>query len=69
MSRPTSAPAYYLGRPARLWITAMRSAGNGELQRRGASGTRRVISRWPVPGAEFLEPDDLDQAEPVGVRA
>jgi hypothetical protein len=22
--RPTSAPAYYLGRPARLWITAMR---------------------------------------------
>ena len=25
--RPTSAPAYYLGRPARLWITAMRPGG------------------------------------------
>jgi hypothetical protein len=25
--RPTSAPAYYLGRPARLWITAARSGG------------------------------------------
>ena len=24
MPRPASAPAYYLGRPARLWITAMR---------------------------------------------
>jgi len=27
MLRPTSAPAYYLGRPADLWITAMRSGG------------------------------------------
>jgi hypothetical protein len=26
MPRPASAPAYYLGRPARLWITAMRPA-------------------------------------------
>ena len=25
--RPTSVPAYYLGRPARLWITAMRAGG------------------------------------------
>jgi hypothetical protein len=25
--RPTSAPSYYLGRPARLWITAMRPGG------------------------------------------
>jgi len=25
--RPTTAPAYYLGRPARQWITAMRSGG------------------------------------------
>jgi hypothetical protein len=25
--RPASAPAYYLGRPARLWITAARSGG------------------------------------------
>lgn len=24
IARPASAPAYYLGRPARLWITAMR---------------------------------------------
>jgi hypothetical protein len=24
VSRPSTAPAYYLGRPARLWITAMR---------------------------------------------
>ena len=32
-------------------------------------GHRPVASRWPVPDAEFLKPDDLDQAEPVGVRA
>lgn len=25
ISRPTAAPAYYLGRPARMWITVMRS--------------------------------------------
>ena len=31
--RPASAPAYYLGRPARLWITTMRPGG-----RRTASG-------------------------------
>src|SRR5215470_19642818 len=27
MRRPTSAPAYYLGRPADLWITATRPGG------------------------------------------
>ena len=27
------------------------------------------VSGWVVAGTEFLEPDDLDQAEPVGVRA
>ena len=32
MSRPNTAPAYYLGRPARLWITAIRAvpASSGE---------------------------------------
>ena len=25
ISRPTTAPAYYLGHPARVWITVMRS--------------------------------------------
>ena len=27
--RPISAPAYYLGRPARLWIAAVRPGGSG----------------------------------------
>jgi hypothetical protein len=29
ISRPSTAPAYYLGRPARLWITVMRPAPSG----------------------------------------
>ena len=33
--RPNTAPAYYLGRPARLWITAMRP--------------RRLVSAYPGP--------------------
>jgi hypothetical protein len=33
ISRPSTAPAYYLGRPARLWITVMRPR-----RRRTASG-------------------------------
>lgn len=35
-SRPSTAPAYYLGRPARLWITAMRPAS--------ASGSAKALS-------------------------
>ena len=37
--RPNTAPAYYMGHPAALWITAMRS-------RRG-----RTASRHPTEGA------------------
>ena len=58
----------------------MRASADGSLvsrycaDRRGASvdvflEPRPVVSRWLVPDAEFLKPDDLDQAEPVGVRA
>jgi hypothetical protein len=36
-SRPSTAPAYYLGRPARLWITVMRPRH------------RRTTSDHPVP--------------------
>ena len=36
--RPISAPAYYLGRPARLWIAAMRPGG------------RRTVSDHPPDG-------------------
>jgi hypothetical protein len=32
-------------------------------------GHRHSVSSWQVATAEFLEPDDLDQTEPVGVRA
>ena len=41
-SRPAAAPAYYLGRPARVWITVMRS-------RRGA--THPVNGCGPAPAA------------------
>ena len=65
----------------RRWVLAVRIPGTRAV-RDGALlpppghtlgsqllGHRPVVSRWPVPDAEFLEPDDLDQAEPVGVRA
>jgi hypothetical protein len=45
VSRPSTAPAYYLGRPARLWITAMRPAS--------ARLREVLVRRWahPAPSA------------------
>jgi len=34
ISRPSTAPAYYLGRPARLWITVMRPGRRRTTSRR-----------------------------------
>ena len=51
-------------------VPATRRSGTmGSFSGRVLVGQRYVVSGWPVRGAEFLEPDDLDQAEPVGVRA
>jgi hypothetical protein len=42
---PNSAPAYYLGRPARLWITVMRT-GSGATG--GQPGWRTAGVRRPA---------------------
>ena len=42
VSRPSTAPAYYLGRPARLWITAMRP-------RRSRTASNHPVERPPAP--------------------
>jgi hypothetical protein len=63
ISRPSTAPAYYLGRPARLWITVMRPrrrrtttdhpvqavTGRGKQARHGTGAGRKI----PIP-AQFL---------------
>jgi hypothetical protein len=43
-SRPNSAPAYYLGRPARLWITAL------SPRRGGASAVKHPATASNHPG-------------------
>lgn len=45
ISRPSTAPAYYLGRPARLWITVMRPR------------RRRTTTDHPVQAAGRLAAD------------
>ena len=57
---------YLLGQ---LAARAPAFTGSRQFQRRVFLGHRHVVLSWPIAGAEFLEPDDLDQAEPVGVRA
>jgi hypothetical protein len=52
-----------------LCAPTRRSRATGSCSGRVLLGHRPVVSRWLVPDAEFLKPDDLDQAEPVGVRA
>jgi hypothetical protein len=60
-SRPNTAPAYYLGRPASLWITALRttrghpmSAVTGSrtllASRRGAASPMPALAARPVVG-------------------
>jgi hypothetical protein len=39
--RPNTAPAYYLGRPARLWITVMRPRGHARPEACRAWGSSR----------------------------
>jgi len=45
ISRPNITPAYYLGRPARLWITAMRP-------RRSRTASNHLMEAVPVAGSE-----------------
>ena len=57
--RPNGAPAYYLGRPARLWITAMR------LRRVRAAPGRPAEARTD-PGGVPRAPVTGDRKEPAG---
>jgi len=57
--RPNGAPAYYLGRPARLWITAMR------LRRVRAAPGRPAEARTD-PGGVPRAPGTGDRKEPAG---
>jgi len=41
-ARPHGAPAYYLGRPASMWITALRRRPHGPLPDRSAADPDRV---------------------------
>src|SRR5690349_11219151 len=64
--RPSTAPAYYLGRPARLWITVMRPrrrrttsdhpvqavTGGGKQARHGTAAGRKI--RSPLIPARFF---------------
>jgi hypothetical protein len=66
ISRPGTAPAYYLGRPARLWITVMSPrrerttsdhpvqavTGGGKQARHGTAAGRKI--RSPLIPARFL---------------
>jgi hypothetical protein len=65
ISRPSTAPAYYLGRPARLWITVMRPrrrrttsghpvqavTGGGKQAHHGTAAGRKI--RSPLIPARF----------------
>ena len=61
--RPNTAPAYYLGRPARLWITVMRprrrpTASRHATQAATGSGNQipragRVPNRLDVPSSRW----------------
>jgi len=46
--RPASAPAYYLGRPARLWITALRSGGRRTASDQLIGTFSRVLAGTPA---------------------
>jgi hypothetical protein len=52
-----------------IWAHTGGTIVGGSFSRGVLLGDRQVVSGWLVPGAESLEPDDLDQAEPAGVRA
>lgn len=47
--------------PAFCVLATRRSRALGSFSGRVLLGHRPVVSSWPVPGAEFLEPDDLDK--------
>jgi hypothetical protein len=63
-NRPAAYPTS-LGTSDAETITLLGHDPDGPGRRR----RRHRASSWQVAGAEFLEPDDLDQTEPVGVRA
>ena len=53
--RPNSAPAYYLGHPARLWITAMGSHRRASDPMQAASGERPTPSRHRDPVTDLRD--------------
>jgi hypothetical protein len=55
ISRPNTAPAYYLGRPAWLWITAMRPR---------TSATPPPAPALPAPEAVLRPPRQLSRSSP-----
>jgi len=64
VSRPSTAPAYYLGRPAALWITAMRprspTAANRLMGAAAPAGNQRypgAVARQPTPTRPAGFPD------------
>jgi hypothetical protein len=57
--RPATAPAYYLGRPARLWITAMRPP-------RGRTAPGRPAEARTDPGGVPRAQGTADRKEPAG---
>jgi hypothetical protein len=66
VSRPSTAPAYYLGRPARLWITAMRP-------RRSRTASNHLMEavtvadheRYPGAAARQLAADAAGRGSPA----
>jgi hypothetical protein len=76
ISRPSTAPAYYLGRPARLWITVMRPrrrrkrttsdhpvqavTGGGKQAHHGTAAGRKIRSPL-IPARFFPAPHAVGQ--------
>jgi len=58
VSRPCTAPAYYLGRPARLWIIAMRPRRSHPILRSSPMTAARGAERVLPPCAQVLDIDD-----------
>ena len=78
ISRPGTAPAYYLGRPAGLWITVMRPrrrrttsghpvqavTGGGKQARHGPAAGRKIRSPL-IPARFFPAPHDAAGQGPM----
>lgn len=59
--RPAGSPAYYLGRPAGLWIAATRQRSTAARHRRGAVITARQQAGPPASGIPAVDPGEACQ--------